>query len=327
MTAAGMSTARACRLAGVSRATWYRHLTPPARTGIRIPHKDRAQPATLSHVERDQITTRLALAEFADLSVAQVFWETLRLGTYVASLRTWHRVARSQDLSGDRRQTRSHVRAAAPKLACDGPGQLWSWDITRIPTIGYRRPLHLYVIIDVYSRKPVAWHLDTIEAGYIAADLVEQAVTNEAGVVPLTLHSDGGAAMTSTDLLSCLNELGIKPSRSRPKVSNDNPFIEALFKTMKYDLSYPRVFESSEHAETWIGQWMQRYTQHHHHSSLAGYTPEQVHTGAWRELHTHHQRLLDHHWQQHPARYTRQPKAPKPAGRVHINHPEVSQTG
>lgn len=327
MTGAGMSTVRACRLAGVSRATWYRHLAPPVRTGVRVPHRERVQPAALSVEERAGVINQLGLVEHADLSIASVFFASLRLGIYIASLSTWHRIARSEALSGDRRATRSHVRAAAPMLACDGPGQLWSWDITRIPVAGYPRQLHLYVFLDVFSRKPVAWRLALLESGLIAADVLEEAITSEAGVIPVTLHSDGGAAMTSIEMRSRLDEFGITRSQSRPKVSNDNPFIEALFKTMKYDLDYPGVFDSFDHAEGWIDQWMHRYTHQHHHSALAGYTPEQVHTGQWREEATTRQLLLDQHYQQHRHRYRQPPTAPAPPSRVHINHPDLSQTG
>jgi putative transposase len=255
---------------------------------------------------------------FADMSVQQVFWEVFDEGHFVASMRTWYRIAARRKLSGDRRRVSTHPPKKIPELIATGPNQVWSWDITRIPIKTQRSPLHLYLIEDVFSRRCVGWRLEHREQDDMAADLIQNTVLAERAK-PHTLHADGGPSMTSTKVHQLLKNLGVDASHSRPHVSNDNPFSEALFKTTKYDLDYPGTFDDDDHANQWLQTFLHRYNSHHHHSGLAGFTPDSVHDGSWTQLATRRQTLLDHHHQTHPDRYHHPPVTATPPGTVWIN--------
>lgn len=292
-----------------------------------VPQAQRYQPHALTGAERAQIVAWLGESRFADLSVQQVFWRVLDEHRYVGSLRTWYRVAAARRLSGDRRRLSTHPPKTVPQLAAAGPNQVWSWDITRIPVRSQPTSLHLYLIEDVYSRKCVGWRLEHRERDELARDLIEDTVAAEQAK-PHTLHADGGPSMTSTVVKTWLADLGIVHSRSRPRVSNDNPFSEALFKTLKYDLDYPVVFDDHTHAHAWIHAWTERYNTTHHHCGLAGFTPDSVHDGTWHHHAAQRQAVLNAHHQTHPGRYRHAPTIHTPTGTVWINKPtELSQTG
>lgn len=317
-----MSTVQALRLTGYPKSSWYRHQQPGG--GAKpdpVPQADRAQPAALTAAEEEQIVRFLSQDRFADLSVQQVFYRVLDEGCYVASQRTWYRVAARHQLSGDRRRTATHPPKTIPELVATGPNQVWSWDITRIKIKVQKTPLHLYLIEDVFSRRCVGWRLEHREKDELAVDLIENAMLSERAK-PHTLHADGGPSMTSDKVAELLEGLSIARSRSRPHVSNDNPYSESTFKTLKYDLDYPVVFDSLDHARAWIKAFIARYNSEHRHSGLAGYTPDSVHDGTWTHTAGHRQALLDHHYQTHPGRYRKPPQVASPPGTVWINNPE-----
>jgi putative transposase len=217
---------------GYPKSSWYRHRRP--NSGCRldpIPQRARVQPQALTEAEESQIVAFLAEDRFADLSVQQVFWRVFDEGHYVASARSWYRVAARHRLSGDRRRGSTHPPKTIPELCAAGPNQVWSWDITRVKIKVQTTPLHLYLIEDVFSRKCVGWRVEHRERDHLAAELINDAVTAE-GATPHTLHADGGPSMTSQEVALLLQQLNIKRSRSRPHVSNDNPFSESLFKTL-----------------------------------------------------------------------------------------------
>lgn len=311
---------------GYPKSSWYRHRSAPSERAAPIPQALRHQPHALTGAERAAVVALLSQPRSADLSVQKVFWQALEEGVYVASMRTWYRVAAAERLSGDRRRLSTHPPNAIPELEAAGPNQVWSWDITRIPIRSQKTPLHLYLIEDVFSRKCVGWRLEHREHDVLAAELIEDTVAAEQAQ-PHTLHADGGPSMTSTVVKTLLADLGIAHSKSRPRVSNDNPFSEALFKTLKYDLAYPQVFDGYFHARTWIEAWVQAYNTSHHHSGLAGFTPASVHDGTWPAQARARQALLDAHHARVPGRYRRPPVVQTPAGTVWINKPapEVSQ--
>lgn len=285
-----------------------------------MPQAERVQPHALSEAETAQIVAWLGEERFANLSVQQVFWRVLDEGDYVASMRTWYRVAARHRLSGDRRRQSSHPPQTIPQLVATGPNQVWSWDITRVRIRLQRTPLHLYVIEDVFSRKGVGWRLEHREQDRLAADLIEDAVCAERAK-PHTLHADGGPSMISAEVGRILTGLGIARSRSRPHVSNDNPFSESLFKTIKYDLDYPGVFDDYDQAQAWIAGFITCYNAEHRHSGLAGFTPNSVHDGSWVEVAAKRQATLDLSYQAHPGRYRRRPAVKTPDGTVWINKP------
>jgi putative transposase len=308
-------------LIGYPKSSWYRHCRATVRPAP-VPQAQRVQPAALSQAETAEIVAFLAEDRFADLSVQQVFWRVFDEGRYVASQRTWYRVAARHRLSGDRRRQSSHPPKTIPELVATGPNQVWSWDITRIKIKVQKSALHLYLIEDVFSRKCVGWRLEQRERDELAADLVE-ASTDAEGTAPHTLHADGGPSMTSTALRERLTQLGIAWSHSRPHVSNDNPYSESLFKTLKYDLTYPVAFDSFEDALTWTEAFLARYNDEHHHSGLAGFTPNAVHDGTWTQTAQRRQALLDEHHEARPRRYRRPPQVATPPGTVWINKPDL----
>lgn len=316
-----MSIRASLALVGYSKSAWYRHQKPSAGVAEPVPQRDRVQPTALADAEVAQIVGWLSAEQYAELSVGQVFWRVLDDGHYVASLRTWYRVAARQDLVGDRRVQSTHPPKKIPELVATGPNQVWSWDITRIPTLAHRTPLHLYVIEDVFSRKPVGWRLEYREQDGLAVEMIMNAISSETAQ-PHTLHSDGGPSMTSKAVRQLLDEREIAASRSRPHVSNDNPFSEALFKTVKYDLNYPGRFNDYNHAHAWITQFFDRYLNEHRHSGLNGYTPASVHNGTWPQIAQARQALLTANHQTHPRRYRHPPTIPTPPGTVWINKPK-----
>jgi putative transposase len=285
-----------------------------------VPQADRVQPQTLTVAEVLQIVSWLGEERFAGLSVQQVFYRVLDEGQYIASLRSWYRVAAAHQLSGDRRRQSTHPPRVIPELVADGPNQVWSWDITRVTIATQKSRLHLYLMEDVFSRKCVGWRLEYQEKDELAKQLIIDAVGTERAK-PHTLHADGGPAMISQTVRGLLAKLSIAWSRSRPHVSNDNPYSEALFKTVKYDLDYPGVFDDYHHAQTWFAGFVTRYNAEHRHSGLRGFTPDQVHDGTWTVTAAHRQALLTAHYQAHPERYRRPPAVKGPHETVWINKP------
>ncbi|WP_299169988.1 IS3 family transposase [uncultured Arthrobacter sp.] len=305
----------------MSRASWYRHQRPGR--GLKpdpVPQKDREQPAALDAAERRQIVDELGEERHSDLNVAQVRATVMDEGLYVASESTWYRVARVHRLSGDRRGTATHPPKTIPELCAVRPNQVWSWDITVLRTIDKGRNLRLYVMMDVFSRKVVGWRLEPDEKGFKAAGMLEAALIAESAV-PEVLHADRGAVMIGTHVSRFLKAHGIAQSHSRPSVSNDNPFSEAQFKTMKYRLDYPGRFTDIEHARTWVEGFISYYNTAHRHSGIGYYTPASVHEGTWKQLLNHRQDLLDDHYAQHPSRYHQPPKAPTIRTESWINKP------
>jgi putative transposase len=196
---------------------------------------------------------------------------------------------------------------------------------TRIKIATQKTSLHLYLIEDVFSRKCVGWRLEQREKDELAAGLIENAILGERAK-PDTLHADGGPSMTSDQVKQLLADLGIDHSRSRPHVSNDNPFSESLFKTIKYDIDYPGTFDDEDQARAWLARLLARYNTDHCHSGLNGYTPNDVHDGTWVRTAARRQAVLDHHHHDHPCRYRNAPQVRIPPGTVWINKPiELSQ--
>ncbi|TJY63661.1 IS3 family transposase [Arthrobacter sp. CAU 1506] len=246
-------------------------------------------------------------------------------GLHVASEATWYRLARAAKLAGDRRRTATHPPKSIPVLCASRPNQVWSWDITVLPTIDRGRNLRLYVVLDVFSRAVVAWRLEPDEKAFKAVDMLENAFAVQ-NAKPEVLHADRGSIMTGTEVTALLAAHKVIQSHSRPRVSNDNPFSEAQFKTMKYALDYPGRFTDMDHARRWISAWMGYYNDCHLHSGIGYYTPSSVHDGTWIDIRDHRQALLDKHYAEHPERYRRPPKATTVQTQTWINKPHP-QTG
>lgn len=308
----------ACRLVGRSRATHHRQANPkPAVLG---PRRRPLHPAELPVAEREQVLGLFASDTYLDMSVNQVWARELDEGRYWCSARTMYRILAAAEMSGERRRQASHPPRAIPELVATCANAVWSWDITKMRGPARGVWFHAYVVIDIYSRYLLGWRIEAVEDGDLAAELVVDIVA-EQGTAPGYLHADGGAAMTSKPLASLLVDLDVRRSHNRPRVSNDNPYSESQFKTMKYMPDYPERFTSIGEARAWMDAFVAWYNHEHRHSGIGLHTPASVHYGTAVDVQAARQRTLDAAYAAHPERFHRRPSAPKLPERVTINDP------
>jgi len=316
---ASVPVAAACRALGASRATLYRRTSPPR------PPTPRTTPPSrrLDDEERANVLATLNDAEHADLTPREVYAKLLTAGVFLASVRTMYRLLAAQGASRPRR--RGHVRQARamPMLEATAPNQVWTWDITKVP--GWERGVFyfVYVVLDLFSRYVVGWLVSQRENASIATHLIAETVARE-GIEPgaLTLHSDRGSPMTAGSMTQLLASLQIEQSLSRPRVSNDNPFVESHFKTAKYRPDYPGRFTSALHVRGHFESLFDWYNHEHHHEGLALFTPADVHFRRIDQVATRRQQALDDAYAAHPERFVHgAPRVPRPPARVHINLP------
>ena len=313
--------ARACAVLGVSRGSLYRHTAPPPPRTPRLARPARALPDK----ERREVIGVLHSPEFADQPPREVYAMLLSMGIYLASVRTMYRILAGLRESGERR--RGHERKAhpMPQLEAFAPNEVWTWDITKVagasPGIFYC----VFTILDLFSRYVVGWMVGETENAALAIHLINETIARH-GVpaATLTVHSDRGAPMTAGTMTQHLASLGIEQSFSRPRVSNDNPFVESSFKTAKYQPDYPGRFTSPTHVRAWFGEFYDWYGDHHHHEGLALFTPADVFYGRVPEVAAVRQSALDAAYEAHPERFAKgPPKVRLPPTRVHINLPPV----
>ena len=314
----------ACDALRVARATFYRRRRPS--TGHQQPRPTPAR--ALSEKERDKVFDTLCSERFVDRSPAEVVATLLDEDVYLCSERTMYRVLASQVPVRERRAQRSHPEYQKPELMATGPGQVWSWDITRL--LGPRKwsYFYLYVIMDIFSRYIVGWMVADRESSALAGRLIQQSCLKH-GVQPqvLTLHSDRGAPMTSQCTAQLLADLGVTRSLSRPQVSDDNPFSEAQFKTLKYHPSFPGRFEDQGQAKTFCRSFFRWYNAEHRHGGISMLTPEQVHFGNADQVIAGRETVLREAWAAHPNRFVSGEPKPKPLPEaVWINPPTPSLT-
>jgi putative transposase len=309
----------ACQALNVSRASLYRSRRPRPQPSqvkrVRAP-----SPRRLDDAERQEILDTLHLPEFADQPPSEVYATLLGRGTYLASIRTMYRVLAEAGELKERRNQRPPQQHAMPSLTATAPNQVWTWDITKLATLQKGIFLMAYVIIDLFSRFVVGWMLASKECKHLAAQLFAETIARH-GVVPgLQVHSDRGSAMKSDTLAQLLDTLGASRSFSRPRVSNDNPFSEAQFKTMKYQPDYPGRFASDLHGRAWLQDFFAWHNDHHHHAGLALFTPADVFHGRVADVAATRQAALDAAYQAHPERFPNgPPRVPLPPAAVHIN--------
>lgn len=316
----GVTAVRACRLVGYPRASYYRHVRPAARKRNPIPQAERHQPAALSAAERESVLEIMNRDEYSEFSVCQTFYRAWDAGDHVASKSSWYRIAREAGQANDRRRQATGKPKKIPELVATGPNQVWSWDITKLRGRVRGEWFHLYVIIDIFSRRVVGWRVEDREDAILAREMIAAAVTAN-GKAPKVFHSDNGTAMVSQPVSVLLEKLGIGKSFSRPKVSNDNPFSEACFKTFKYDLAFPGSFDSLENAEQFCQRFFHEYNTNHRHSGIGWHTPNNVHHGKTTAISAARRRSLDSTWKAHPERFIRRPTPPTLPGRACINDP------
>jgi putative transposase len=315
-----LGTKVACAAVGRARATHYRHLKPSRAT----PPKPRpAPPNKLADTEVDDILAVLRSPRFVDCSPAQVYFTLLDEGVYLASESSFYRILRSHDEVRERRRQATHPAKVRPELIADKPLVVWSWDITKLK--GPKRGVYydLYVVIDIFSRYVVAWCVAPSESGELARELIADAVARH-NIAPgqLTVHADRGSSMTSNPVTELLTFLGIGRSHSRPHTSNDNPYSEAQFKTLKYCPAFPERFGCIEDARAFCEAFFSYYNHEHRHSGIGYHTPASVHYGTATEVRAQRAETLDTAYAANPARFRhRRPQPPKLPTVAWINEP------
>jgi putative transposase len=308
-----IGTRAACKAAGVAQASWYRRhraSSPPLQRPA-VPQRDRVQPRALSPAERAAILGALHAERFADTAPAEVWATLLDEGTYLGSLSTFYRLLRHAGETRERRSQAVHPAAVKPELMAAGPNQVWSWDITKLHGPAKWTYYYLYVILDIYSRYAVGWMVATRESAALAEKLIAAtAAKQHIGRGQLTIHADRGSSMTSKPVAFLLADLGVIQSHSRPHVSNDNPYSEAQFKTLKYRPAFPGRFSSIEAAREHCQAFFPWYNTHHRHSGLGLHTAANVHHGTARAVQAARARVLSTAYHQHPERFVSKPPTP-----------------
>jgi len=320
--AAAVPVTESCALTGTSRATHYRHRHGTGRRhGPWLPR--RLPPAALDAAERQRVLDLLAGPAYRDLAIPQVWARELDEGRYWCSISTMYRIARAARQVSERRRQATHPPRVRPELVAHGPSEVWSWDITALkgPTKGvwYK----LYVILDIFSRYATGWLVANAEDAVVAADFLADAVTRN-GAEPHTVHADRGGAMVSKPVSELLTDLGVLRSHSRPRTSNDNPYSEAQFRTLKYTPDFPERFGSLQDARTFCDGFFIAYNHEHRHSGIGLHTPASVHFGTADQVHAQRQITLNHAYAAHPERFTRQPRPPKLPDIAWINPPAAT---
>jgi putative transposase len=308
----------------LSRSTWHYRSKPRSKVADPLPQKDRAYRCRISQVDRAVIADKIIAGWQAGTSVDYSFAATWDEGVMLASRRSWWRIAATIEDQSARPVTPTRSTSTTPRqapvLKATGPQQIWSWDITDLHSPWRGVAFKAYSVIDIYSRKIVGWRVEERECDDLAVDMFEAAFAGQG--LPAVVHADSGPAMRSTVLKDLLADLEISQTHNRPQVSNDNPFSESEFRTMKYRPNYPGVFDDLDAARTWVTSYVSWYNQHHRHSGIALFTPEQVHSGAWTRQWTQRDQALQAYYDTHPERFRNPPHTKSPSPLVGINLPD-----
>ncbi len=312
---------RAVHALGASHATWYRRRR--ARAGCGERQRSRS-PLAYSSEQRQAMLATLNSPRFADCTPRTAWARLLDEGTYLASVSTFYRVLAAEGQSRERRNQLVHPAHVKPELIATGPNQVWSWDITRLRGSLKWQFFYLYVLLDIFSRYVVGWLVAEAENAGLAQALIEE-TCRKYGIArdTLKLHSDRGSPMRAKTTAELLVDLGVAASFSRPRVSNDNPFSESQFKTLKYYPSFPECFFGVEHARSYLRRWFPWYNEEHLHAGIGFMTPEAVHFNRAADLHAQRTRVLQAAFAANPARFKhRAPTPPDLPTVVGINLPQ-----
>ncbi len=310
-----------CAALDVPRASLYRAMAraerPPA------PKKKAVPPRALNSRERSTVLDTLHEPRFVDLPPHQVYATLLDEGKYLCSVRTMYRILAGNDEVRERRDQRAHATYAKPELLATRANELWSWDITKLLGPVKWTYFYLYAILDVFSRYTVGWMIAHRESAELAKRLIAETCAKQEIVRDqLTIHADRGSSMRSRPVALLLSDLGVTKTHSRPHVSNDNPFSESQFKTLKYRPSFPKRFGCIEDARAFCATFFAWYNTNHHHSGIGFMTPEVVHYGLAPRVTAQRQDVLNLAQQHHPERFvSKAPTAPKLPAAVWINPP------
>jgi putative transposase len=323
-----ISVAGACSAMAVPRATYYRRQAKrrkPLSDADRpaTPSTKRHHPRQLSNEERRNVLDVLHSERFMDSSPGQVVATLLDEEVYHCSERTMYRILDEKGENRERRNQLVHPAYKKPELLATGPNQVWSWDITMLKGPVKWTYFYLYVIIDIFSRYVVGWMIAESESASLAKHLIAETCDKyDIGEGQLTIHADRGKAMKSKLLAQLLADLGVTKSHSRPHVSDDNPFSESQFKTMKYRPEFPGRFECFDQAKRFCQVFFDWYNRQHHHSGIAMLTPEQLHYGQAEAILEQRQRVLEAAYRAHPERFVNGPPSVcAPPQAVWINPP------
>ncbi len=318
LVAAEVDVRRACKLVGRPRSTHYWRARPePAPTAQRQP---RPRPANaLRDAERDRVLELLRDPSFVDKSPAQVWARLLDNGTYLCSQSTMYRILRASGESRERRRQATHPSKVKPELVAYKPGEIYSWDITKLR--GPHRGVwyDLYVMLDIFSRYVVGWRVEATETAELATEFIDDVIRTHGK--PKAVHADRGTSMTSKSVAQLLVDLDVARSHSRPHVSNDNPFSEAAFKTLKYCPAFPDQFDDIDAARAFCKDFFDYYNHQHYHSGLGLHTPASVHFGTAQTIRANRANVLATAYARNPERFSQPPEPPKLPTVTWINPP------
>jgi len=313
-----------CAVLDLPPSTFYRRCK--TKSEVRVQTKSRSRRA-LSEEERQRVLCVLHEDRFVDKAPAEIYAALLDEDVYHCSISTMYRILREHGEVRERRNQLRHPQYKKPELLATGPNHVWSWDITKLKGPETWNNYYLYVIIDIFSRYVVGWMIARRENGELAETLIgDTCARQEIDESQLLIHSDRGSPMTSKAVALLLSDLGVTKSLSRPHVSNDNPFSESHFKTLKYRPTFPKRFGSIEDARAFCQIFFNWYNNEHYHSGLALMTPATVHNGAARACNRMRQVVLSKAFEKHPERFFNgRPKVLRLPTEVWINPPPKSE--
>lgn len=320
----GHTLVAACAALSLPRATYYRSLSPTKAPSVRRPH-----PSCLTSVEREAVVAELTSERFSDVAIPEVHATLLDEGRYLCSQSTMYRLLNAAQMLTERRRQRSPKNYPRPELLAVAPRQVWSWDITKLKGPVKWSYFYLYVIMDIFSRAVVGWMVAERERSDLARELIAESCLRER-VCPdqLILHADRGSSMQSKPVAHLLSDLGVTKSHSRPYVSDDNPFSESNFKTLKYRPDFPERFGSLEDARGFCRDFFPWYNDEHHHSGIAMLTPSELHSGRGAEVLKARLQTMMAAFKTNPARFNgRKPKRQELPKEVWINKPMTDGAG
>jgi len=315
----------ACQALNVPRSGLYRSRQAVAAKP-QPPCEPVASPRALSQAEKTEVRQILNSERFQDQAPREVYATLMDEGQYLCSWRTMYRILDENDEVRERRDQLRHPNYVKPELLATKPNELWSWDITKLLGPAKWTYYYLYVILDVFSRFVVGWLISERESASLAKELIAETCTRQ-GIQPdqLTIHADRGSSMTSKPVAFLMADLGVTKTHSRPHVSNDNPYSEAQFKTLKYQPDYPERFGCQQDARSWAKEFFDWYDYQHHHSALGLLTPADVHYGRAQAVIQQRQQVLQAAYQRNPERFVKGlPKPPQLPEAVWINPPKLA---
>ena len=294
-----------CQHLGISSRClqrWSKNLQADGRKGSErhVPHK-------LSAEERQLVLDTANSPRFKDMYPSEIVAILASEGQYIASESTFYRILREERMLSHRRKSKAPVRREKPRLKATGPEEVFSWDITYIKTSISGMYYYLYLVMDIWSRKIVSWEIHPAESSANAAAMLQR-LSKKTYVKGIRLHSDNGSPMKGLSMLAMMQQLGVVPSFSRPRVSTDNPYSESLFRTMKYAPTYPGSFEDIESTEAWVEQFVNYYNYKHLHSGIGFVTPHQRHCGEDIRILDTRRKTYQEAYARNPSRWSKGPK-------------------